>query len=38
MLGLPHLAALAPGTPANFNLFTADGTLQTTYLNGNAIA
>jgi N-acetylglucosamine-6-phosphate deacetylase len=38
MLGLPHLAALAPGTPANFNLFTADGTLQITYLNGNAIA
>jgi N-acetylglucosamine-6-phosphate deacetylase len=38
MLGLPHLTTLAPGTPANFNLFTADRTLQTTYLNGNAIA
>jgi N-acetylglucosamine-6-phosphate deacetylase len=38
MLGLPNLTTLAPGTPANFNLFTADGTLQITYLNGNAIA
>jgi N-acetylglucosamine-6-phosphate deacetylase len=38
MLGLPNLTTLAPGTPANFNLFTADGTLQTTYLNGKPIA
>jgi N-acetylglucosamine-6-phosphate deacetylase len=34
MLGLDHLAQIAVGRPANFNLFSADGSLQQTILHG----
>ena len=37
MLGLDQLGAVAVGQPANFNLFSADGTLQRTILHGRAV-
>ena len=37
MLGLDQLCNLAPGSPANFNVFSADGTLQQTILHGRAV-
>ncbi len=37
MLGLPHLTEIAPGRPANFNIFSPDGTLQQTILQGRPI-
>ena len=38
MLGLNHLSQIAPGQPANFNVFSADGVLQRTILRGRTIA
>jgi N-acetylglucosamine-6-phosphate deacetylase len=37
MLGLDAQLAIAPGQPANFNRYTADGTLQATILNGRQV-
>ncbi len=37
MLGLDHLAEIAIGQAANFNVFSADGTLQQTILRGRAV-
>jgi N-acetylglucosamine-6-phosphate deacetylase len=37
MLGLNHLTGTAVGTPANFNLFSADGTLRQTFLYGRPV-
>jgi N-acetylglucosamine-6-phosphate deacetylase len=37
MLGLGHLAEIAVGRPANFNVFAADGTLQQTILRGRSV-
>jgi N-acetylglucosamine-6-phosphate deacetylase len=37
MLSLDHLGAVAVGQPANFNVFSADGTLQRTILHGRAV-
>jgi N-acetylglucosamine-6-phosphate deacetylase len=37
MLGLSHLTEIAPGQPANFNVFSADGTLQQTILRGQPV-
>jgi N-acetylglucosamine-6-phosphate deacetylase len=37
MLGLTHLTEIAPGRPANFNVFSADGTFQQTILLGRPI-
>jgi N-acetylglucosamine-6-phosphate deacetylase len=37
MLGLDQLGAVAVGQPANFNVFSADGTLQRTILHGRAV-
>ncbi|MGD0796959.1 MAG: N-acetylglucosamine-6-phosphate deacetylase [Acidobacteriaceae bacterium] len=34
MLGLPHLTEIAPGRPANFNLYSATGDLRQTILHG----
>jgi N-acetylglucosamine-6-phosphate deacetylase len=38
MLSLNHLADIAVGHPANFNVFTADDTLQQTILYGREVA
>ncbi len=38
MLGLGKLCEIAVGKPANFNLFSADGTLQQTMLRGRWVA
>jgi N-acetylglucosamine-6-phosphate deacetylase len=38
MLGLAELSAIAVGHPANFNVFSADGTLQKTILRGREVA
>jgi N-acetylglucosamine-6-phosphate deacetylase len=37
MLGLSYLTHIAAGQPANFNVFSAGGTLQQTILHGHAI-
>ena len=37
MLGLEHLGQIATGQPANFNIFSADGTLHQTILHGRAV-
>ncbi len=37
MLGLDAEVAIAPGKPANFNCYAADGTLQATILNGRQV-
>lgn len=37
MLGLDQLGAIAVGSPANFNVYTADGHLQQTILRGRAV-
>jgi N-acetylglucosamine-6-phosphate deacetylase len=37
MLGLPHLTEIAPGRPANFNVFSAQGLLQQTILQGRPV-
>jgi len=37
MLSLDHLGGVAVGQPANFNVFSADGTLQRTILHGRAV-
>jgi N-acetylglucosamine-6-phosphate deacetylase len=38
MMGLDHLAEIAVGQPANFNVFSADGTLQQTILRGRKVS
>jgi len=38
MLGLDSLCTLAPGAPASFNLFSADGALHQTILHGRVVA
>ena len=38
MLGLDHLAQIAVGLPANFNVFSADGTLKQTFLRGREVS
>jgi N-acetylglucosamine-6-phosphate deacetylase len=38
MLGLSHLTEIAVGNPANFNIFSADGKLQRTILNGGPVS
>jgi N-acetylglucosamine-6-phosphate deacetylase len=38
MLGLPHLSEIAPGSPANFNIFSPEGVLQQTLLRGRPIS
>jgi N-acetylglucosamine-6-phosphate deacetylase len=37
MLGLDALGEIAVGSPANFNLFSADGTLRSTILRGQVV-
>ena len=37
MLGLDRLAEIAPGQPASFNVFSADGALLRTILHGRAV-
>jgi N-acetylglucosamine-6-phosphate deacetylase len=37
MLGLDHLGHIAVGQPANLNVFSADGTLRQTILNGRPV-
>jgi N-acetylglucosamine-6-phosphate deacetylase len=37
MLGLDKLGEIAVGQPANFNIFSADGTLQQTMLRGRLL-
>jgi N-acetylglucosamine-6-phosphate deacetylase len=37
MLGLDALGEIAVGHPANFNVFSADGTLVSTILLGRAV-
>jgi N-acetylglucosamine-6-phosphate deacetylase len=37
MLGLDALGEIAVGTPANFNVFSADGTLVSTILRGRVV-
>lgn len=38
MLGLSNMGKIAVGRPANFNVFSADGTLQHTMLHGRTVA
>jgi N-acetylglucosamine-6-phosphate deacetylase len=38
MLGLDELCSLAPGRPANFNVFSAGGTLRQTMLRGSWVS
>jgi len=38
MVGLEHLTRIAVGQPANFNIFSADGTLQKTILRGREVS
>jgi N-acetylglucosamine-6-phosphate deacetylase len=38
MLGLDSLAAIAVGQPANFNVFSPDGTLRQTILRGRVVS
>jgi len=37
MLGLEDQLSIAPGRPANFNLYSADGTLRSTILHGRQV-
>jgi len=37
MLGLEDQLSIAPGKPANFNLYSADGTLRSTILHGRQV-
>jgi len=37
MLGLPHLTDIAPGRPANFNLYSPTGELRQTILHGRIV-
>jgi N-acetylglucosamine-6-phosphate deacetylase len=37
MLGLDALGEIAVGRPANFNVFSADGTLRSTILRGQVV-
>jgi N-acetylglucosamine-6-phosphate deacetylase len=37
MLGLQELGEIAVGQPANFNAFSADGSLQSTILHGHLV-
>jgi N-acetylglucosamine-6-phosphate deacetylase len=37
MLNLPHLAAVEPGQPANFNIFDETGTRTGSYFRGNLL-
>jgi N-acetylglucosamine-6-phosphate deacetylase len=37
MLGLTHLTEIAPGRPANFNLYSPTGDLRQTYLHGQPV-
>jgi N-acetylglucosamine-6-phosphate deacetylase len=38
MLGLPTLTHIAPGSPANLNLFDANNNLTATYIRGHRVA
>jgi len=38
MLGLDHLAEIAVGLPANFNVFSADNTLKQAFLQGRQVS